>query len=129
MSGSGDGPSAQQIELFRAVEDVHEMTQATVVLLTDVDGVALAVAGDEDVIPVALRSVLGGARLAAAGSVRALLEPAFAEIGQWALNVLVLAVDARHVLTVVFDADADLELVQTVVREGQSMLAEILAAN
>lgn len=124
-----NGPSAQQIELFRAVEDVHEMTLATVVLLTDADGVSLAVAGDEDVLPGALRSVLGAKQLAAAGSVKALLEPVFAEIGQWALNVLVLAVDARHVLTIVFDAAADFDVVQTVSREGQAMLAEILAAN
>ena len=30
-------PSGQQIDLFRAVEDVHELTGAIVVLLTDHD--------------------------------------------------------------------------------------------
>ena len=43
-----DGPTAQQIDLFRAVEDIHELTAAIVILLTDRDGVAVAVAGDED---------------------------------------------------------------------------------
>ncbi len=46
------GPSAQQIDLFRAVVDVHEITGAIVVLLTDRDGIALAAAGDENEFPV-----------------------------------------------------------------------------
>ncbi|AKU96985.1 hypothetical protein AKJ09_03649 [Labilithrix luteola] len=126
---SEGGPTAQQLDLFRAVEDLHEMTLAIVVLLTDADGLAIAVGGDEAAIPPPLRAVLSAKQLAAAGSVRALLEPVFAELGPSPLNVLVLAVDAGHVLTVVFDAEADFEVVQTVSREARGMIAEILAAN
>jgi hypothetical protein len=121
------GPTPQQIELFRAVEDIHELTSAIVVLLTDADAVALAVAGDEDDLPLPLRAVLGGKQLAAAGSVVALLEPIVAELAESRLNVTVLAVDAAHVLTIAFDADADFDLVQRVGREAQQMLAELLA--
>jgi hypothetical protein len=122
------GPTPQQIELFRAVEDVHELTSALVVLLTDEDGIALAVAGDEDDIPPPLRAVLGGRQLAAAGSVVALLEPIVAELAESRLNVTVLAVDAAHVLAIAFDADADFDVVQRVGREAQQMLRELLAA-
>jgi hypothetical protein len=122
------GPTARQIDLFRAVEDVHEMTQAIVVLLTDADGVAIAVAGDEDDIPPPLRAVLSGKQLAAAGSVVALLEPVVAELAESQLNVSVLAVDDAHVLAIAFDAEADFEVVQTVGREARQMISEILTA-
>jgi hypothetical protein len=122
------GPTPQQIELFRAVEDVHELTGALVVLLTDADGLALAIAGDEDDIPPPLRAVLGGRQLAAAGSVVALLEPIVAQLAESRLNVTVLAVDAAHVLAIAFDADADFDVVQRVGREAQEMLRELLAS-
>jgi hypothetical protein len=122
------GPTPQQIELFRAVEDVHELTGALVVLLTDADGIALAIAGDEDDIPPPLRAVLGGKQLAAAGSVVALLEPIVAELAESRLNVTVLAVDAAHVLAIAFDSDADFDVVQRVGREAQEMLRELLGS-
>ena len=53
-------PSEKELALFRAVEDIHDLTQAITVLLVDADGGAVAVSGDEDDIPVALRSVLSG---------------------------------------------------------------------
>lgn len=120
------GPTARQIDLFRAVEDIHEMTQAIVVLLTDADGFAIAVAGDEDDIPPPLRAVLSGKQLAAAGTVVALLEPIVAELAESQLNVSVLAVDDAHVLTIAFDAEADFAVVQTVGREARQMISEIL---
>lgn len=126
MDAPSTGPTAQQIDLFRAVEDVHEMTQAIVVLLTDADGVAVAVAGDEDEIPGPLRAVLGGKQLAAAGGVAPLLEPIVAELAGSHLNVTVLAVGEAHVLAIVFDAEADFEIVQTVGREARQMISEIL---
>src|SRR4051812_2223023 len=120
------GPTAQQIDLFRAVEDVHEMTQAIVVLLTDADGVAIAVAGDEDDVPPPLRALLGGKQLAAAGSVRALLEPIAGELGESHVNFSILSIDGAHVLTIAFDAESDFDVVQTVGREASQMISEIL---
>ena len=122
------GPTAQQIDLFRAVEDVHEMTGAIVVLLTDGDGVAIAIAGDEDELPPPLRAVLGGKQLAAAGGVRALLEPISDELGNTPVNYSILAVGSAHVLTIAFDAEADFDVVQTVGREASQMIAEILGS-
>ena len=119
-------PTDQQIDLFRAVEDVHELTGAIVVLLTDRDGVAVAVAGDEDDIPAPLRAVLGGKGLAEAGSVAALLEPVAGDLVHCPLNFSVLAVGEEHVLTIAFDAEADLERTQVVGREAAQMIAEIL---
>lgn len=119
-------PSARQIDLFRAVEDVHELTSAIVVLLTDPDGVAVAAAGDEDDIPPPLRAVLGGDHLARAGGVVALLEPIAGELAECPLNFSILAAGAGHVLTIAFDAEANLETVQVVGREGAAMIAEIL---
>jgi hypothetical protein len=119
-------PSAQQIDLFRAVEDVHELTTAIVVLLTDRDGVAIAAAGDEDDIPAPLRAVLGGHQLAKAGSVAALLEPIAGDLSHCPLNFSILAVGDAHVLTIAFDAEANLETVQVVGREAAQMIAEIL---
>ncbi len=120
------GPTAQQIDLFRAVEDIHELTGATVVLLTDAEGVAVAAAGDEDDLPPSLRAVLGGKQLAAAGSVRALLEPISADLADTPINYSILAVANGHVLTIAFDAEANFDVVQTVGREGSQMISEIL---
>ncbi|CAN5921650.1 hypothetical protein BH11MYX4_BH11MYX4_47700 [soil metagenome] len=122
-------PSSQQIDLFRALEDIHELTTAIVVLLTDRDGVAIAVAGDEDDIPPSLRGVLGGEALARAGSVRALLEPIGEDLSACPLNFSILPVGEAHVLAIAFDAEASLETVQVVGREGAEMIAEILRAS
>ena len=122
------GPTAQQIDLFRAVEDVHELTGAIVVLLTDADGVAIAVAGDEDDLPPSLRDLLGGKQHAAAGSVRALLEPINDDLADTPINYSILAVGTAHVLTIAFDADANFEVVQTVGREASQMIAELLTS-
>ena len=121
-----DGPTAQQIDLFRAVEDIHELTGAIVVLLSDRDGISVAVAGDEDEIPAPLRAVLGAKKLAHAGSVSALLEPIAGDLAHCPLNFSILTVGAAHVLTIAFDVDADLETVQVVGREGADMIAEIV---
>lgn len=124
--GAAKGPTAQQLDLFRAVEDVHEMTGAIVVLLTDAEGVAVAVAGDEDDLPPALRAVLSGNQLAAAGGVRALLEPIAEALGETHVNYSILAVQPAHVLTIAFDAEASFDVVQTVGREACQMISEIL---
>ncbi len=124
-----DGPTAQQIDLFRAVEDIHELTAALVVLLTDRDGVAIAVAGDEDDIPPSLRAVLGGENLARAGSVRALLEPVGERLSLCPLNFSILPVADAHLLTIAFDVEASFDTVQTVGREGAAILTEILRAS
>src|SRR4051812_46917791 len=121
------GPSAMQIDLFRAMEDIHEMTDALVVLLTDVDGVAVAVSGDENDVPKPLRDVLSGKRLAEAGTVVELLTPVAGDLG--GINVSVFAVERSHVLAIVFDAEADLGTVQQVGREARTMLSEILTAS
>lgn len=121
-------PSPQQIDLFRAVEDVHELTSAIVVLLTDADGVAIAAAGDEDDIPAPLRRVLGGKKLASAGGVAALLEPIVSDLSSCPLNFTILAVGDDHVLTIAFDAEASLEATQVIGREAAQMIAEILRA-
>lgn len=126
---SPTGPTAQQIELFRAVEDIHELTEAIVVLLTDRAGTAIAVAGDEDDFPPSLRALLAADKLAAAGSVRALLEPIAEELGGCPLNFTILRVEPAHVLTIAFDVSADLDKVQTVGREGADMIAEVLSAS
>jgi len=118
-------PSDRELALFRAVEDIHDLTQAIAVLLVDGDGTSVAVSGDEDDIPVALRAVLSGKQLAEAGSVRVLLEDV--DLAGSAVNVTVYDVDGTHVLAILFDADADLVTVQEVGREGRTMLAEILA--
>src|SRR5688500_9231352 len=110
-------PTVQQLDLFRAVEDVHEMTGAIVVLLTDATGVSIAVAGDEDELPRPLRAVLSGQQLATAGGVIPLLEPLGDELAGSHLNFSVLAVEPSHVLAIAFDAEADFEIVQTVGRE------------
>ena len=119
-------PSDQQIELFRAVEDIHEMTGAIVVLLVDADGFAVAVSGDEDDVPAPLRAVLGGKNLAAAGTVIALLEPIAAALSGSRVNFSVYDVGSEHVLTIAFDAEADFATVQSVGQEAKEMIKAIL---
>ena len=119
-------PSAQQIDLFRAVEDIHELAGAIVVLLTDGDGIALAASGDEDDIPAPLRAVLAGKNLAEAGSTIALVEPIGEALAHCPLNFSILPVGSAHVLTIAFDVEASFETVQLVGREGAQMIAEIL---
>lgn len=121
-------PSALQIELFRAVEDVHDLTDATIVLLVDDEGRSVAVSGDEDDLPPSLRSVLSGRRLRAAGSVRELLSPIASELVHSRMNVTILDIAGTFVLAIAFGADADLERVQSVGAEARAMIAELLAA-
>jgi hypothetical protein len=120
------GPSAMQLDLFRAMEDIHEMTGAHVVLLVDADGVAVAVSGDEDEVPAPLRAALSGKRLAEAGTVIELLTPLAGDLG--GLNVSIYAVARGHVLAILFDAEADLATVQQVGGEAKVMLSEIVTA-
>jgi len=120
------GPTDRQLDLFRAVEDVHELTGAIVVLLTDRDATAIAVAGDEDDIPAPLRAVLGGAALARAGSVPALLEAVNEDLAGCPLNFTIRAVAGGHVLTIAFDAEADFAAIQAIAGEAVEMLGEIL---
>jgi len=118
-------PSDKQLALFRAMEDIHDLTQAITVLLVDGDGASVAVSGDEDDVPVLLRAVLSGKQLAEAGSVRVLLEDV--DLAGSLVNVTVYDVDGVHVLAILFDAEADFTTVQQVGQEGRQMLAEILA--
>jgi hypothetical protein len=120
-------PTPQQIELFRAVEDIHELSGARLVLLVDADGQSVAVSGDEVDLPAPFRAVLSGKRLAAAGSVRALLEPLAQEVAHSDVNVTVHAVDGSYVLAIVFGSEADFESVQVAGNEGRQLLAELLA--
>lgn len=126
MSDPNAPPTERQIALFRALEDIHDLTQAITVLLVDGDGALVAVSGDEDDVPATLRAVLGGKQLAEAGSVRGLLEDV--DLAGAPVNVTVYDVDGTHVLAILFDAQADLVTVQQVGKEGREMLAEILAA-
>lgn len=119
------GPTERQLALFSALEDVHELTAAIVVLLVDEDGVSIAVAGDEDEVPPDLRTVLSGKKLAAAGSVRALLEPV--DFSALRLNVSIFATGPM-LLAVLFDAESDLGTVQAVGKQAAEMIAEILTA-
>jgi predicted regulator of Ras-like GTPase activity (Roadblock/LC7/MglB family) len=119
-------PSEKQLALFRAVEDIHDLTQAITVLLVDGDGALIAVSGDENDVPDKLRAVLSGKQLAEAGSVRVLLEDV--DLAGSPLNVTVYDVDGTHVLAILFDAEADFGVVQQVGSEARQMLAEILAA-
>ena len=118
-------PSEMELALFRAVEDIHDLTQAITVLLVDADGSSVAVSGDENDIPTALRAVLSGKQLAEAGSVRVLLEDL--DLAGATVNVTVYDVAGTHVLAILFDADADLATVQEVGQEGRVMLAELLS--
>ena len=118
-------PTERQIDLVRALEDLHDLTKAITILLVDEDGALLAASGDENDVPPALRAVLSGKQLAAAGGVRALLEPV-ENLGS--TNVTILDVDGKHVLAILFDAEADVMTVQTVGREASALLREILAS-
>ncbi len=122
-----DAPTDQQIALFAAVEDIQELTSAITVLLTDADGAAVAVAGDENDFPPAMRAVLSGKMLAEAGSVRELLSRV--DLAPSRLNVTVHAIGSTHVLSILFDAEADFSTVETVGREAREMLTEILSSN
>lgn len=125
---SGAAPTTLQLDLFRAVEDVHEMTGAIVVLLVDEDGTALAISGDEQDLPPSLRKVLSARGLREAGSARELLTPIAGELSDSRLNVTVLDVAGRLVLAIAFDAEADLETVLSVGEEARGLIAELLAA-
>lgn len=122
-------PTTLQLDLFRAVEDVHEMTGALVVLLVDDDGAAVAVAGDENDLPPALRAVLSGRQLRDAGSVRELLAPISEELTESRLNLTVLDVAGRWVLAIAFDAEADLDTVIAVGGEARELMRELLTAD
>jgi hypothetical protein len=122
------GPTARQIELFRTLEDIHDMTDAVVVLLVDAGGTSIAVSGDEDEFPAPLRAVLSGTRLAQAGSIVALVSPIAAELANWPVNVKVSAIGGGYVLAVAFDTRADLVTVDSVVKEATGLLFEILHA-
>lgn len=118
------GPSELQLELFRSLEDVHELSEARVVLLVDEDGRSIAVSGDEAEVPEPLRAALSGRSLAAAGSVVALLGSVDGDFA--GLNVTVYDVDGEHVLAIVFDAEADLETVQSIGSAARASLADLL---
>jgi hypothetical protein len=118
-------PTERQLALFSALEDVHELTQSIVVILVDEGGTTIAVSGDEDEIPADLRAVLGGKKLADAGSVRALLEPV--DFSTLRLNVSLFATGPM-LLAVLFDAESDLGTVQAVGKQAAEMIAEILTA-
>jgi hypothetical protein len=132
-------PNEKQLALFRAVEDIHDLTNAVTVLLVDDYGASVAVSGDEEDVPRPIRAVLGGKRLREAGSVVALLSsvgeldasPPKRLIGtrqRADLNVSAFDVDGAHVLAIVFDANADVMTVQDVGKDACGMLAQILAA-
>ena len=120
-------PTEQQITLFAAVEDVQELTGAIVVLLTDAQGTSIAVAGDESYFQPTLREALSGTKLAEAGSVRELLSQL--DLAPSPLNVAVHPVGTSHVLSILFDANADFTTVERVGLEARAMLGEILSSN
>lgn len=101
------------------------MTSAVVVLLADESGQAVAVAGDDEKIPPALRAILGARALREAGSVRELLS--LVDLSGSLLNVTVQPVAATHLLAILFDSEVDLATVQRVAREACTLLAELLA--
>src|SRR5689334_16535883 len=100
MSEPNDGdrprfvPNEKQLALFRALEDLHELTNAITILLADEFGAPVAVSGDENDIPPAVRAVINGQRLARAGSVRELLS-SIGELGKDAPNVTLFDVDGK----------------------------------
>ena len=122
-------PTELQLALFRAVEDIHDLTSAIVVIVVDAHGTALAISGDENDIPEALRLVISGERLAAAGSVRELLFDIVIGTPTHPLNVSIYDVGGRNVLVILFDAEADLSTVQTVGAEAKAMLTELLTSS
>lgn len=119
-------PSEKQITLFRAVEDIQDLTQAIVVILVDEDGLLVAASGDENDVPAPIRAELSGKKLAAAGgSARTLLSEIV--MPESPLNVSIFAA-GTHVLAIVFDAESDLMTVQQVGSEARDMLVQLLAA-
>jgi hypothetical protein len=122
------GPTDLQIELFRTVEDIHDMTGAIAVLIVGEDGESLAVSGDELDIPAPVRAVLAGKKLEAAGSARELLSTVAGDLAGSPMNLTIYAIDARHVLCIAFGSDADLSTVQSVGNEARVMLAELFRA-
>lgn len=121
-----DLPTERQLALFRAVEDIHDLTAAIVVLLVDLDGDPVAASGDEDDIPAAMRAVISGKQLARAGSIPSLLRE-IGEVPGPPRNLSLFDVGHAHVLAILFDADADFMTVQTVGKEAGAMIGEILA--
>lgn len=120
-------PNEKQLALFRAMEDIHELTNAITILLADEEGTSIAVSGDEDEIPPPIRAVIGGKRLAEAGSVRALLS-SIGEVAGHVPNITLFDVDGKHVLAIAFDAECDISTIQQVGKEASGLLAEILGA-
>lgn len=118
-------PTERQIALFSAVEDIHDLTAAITVLLVDAHGTLLAISGEENDVPPALRAALSGKKLREAGSVRELLT----DVEMGTMNVSVFDIDGgEHVLAILFDAEADLSTVQSIGGEARDMLREILSA-
>ncbi len=118
-------PTERQIALFSAVEDIHDLTAAITVLLVDAHGTLLAISGEENDVPPALRAALAGKKLREAGSVRELLT----DVEMGTMNVSVFDIDGgEHVLAILFDAEADLSTVQSIGGEARDMLREILSA-
>lgn len=118
-------PTERQIALFSAVEDIHDLTAAITVLLVDAHGTLLAISGEENDVPPALRAALAGKKLREAGSVRELLT----DVEMGTMNVSVFDIDGgEHVLAILFDAEADLGTVQSIGGEARDMLREILSA-
>lgn len=125
MADAPTAPTERQLALFSALEDVHELTAAVVVILVDEDGESVAIAGDDAIIPADLRGVLAGKKLAEVGSVRALLEPV--DFSSNPLNVSIFATGPM-LLAILFDAESDLGTVQAVGKQASEMIAEILSA-
>lgn len=119
------GPTELQLALFSTLEDIYDLTGATVALLVDERGDTVAVSGDENDVPPDLRAVLGGRRLAEAGSVPALLEKV--DASAFRLNVSLFPVGAM-LLAILFDAEADLGTVQAVGREAAKSILALVAA-
>jgi hypothetical protein len=124
-------PTERQIALFSAMEDIHDLTNAIVVLLVDAYGTLIAISGDENEIPVPIRKALSGKKLAAAGSARELLSRIEFDDGKWPTNVNVSIFDVlgtEHVLGILFDANVDVMTVQEVGKEASDMVEQILKA-
>jgi hypothetical protein len=124
-------PTERQIALFSAMEDIHDLTNATVVLLVDAYGTLIAVSGDENEVPVPIRKALSGKKLAAAGSARELLSNIEFDDSKWPTNLNVTVFDVtgtEHVLGILFDASVDVMTVQEIGKEASDMLAQILSA-
>lgn len=111
------------------MEDIHDLTDAIVVLLVDAHGSLVAISGDEDEVPVPIRSALGGKKLREAGSTRELLSRIEFDDGKWPTNMNVSIFDVtgtEHVLGILFDASVDVMTVQSIGKEASEMVAQIL---